>query len=115
VGGRIIRDAHEETRAYNFGPCRVLVGRGMGRWHLSTSCKDRLPSWAEVQEARRRLIPPEVWMCMPSPPDAYWLNLMPFCLHLWEIADEPLIAMWRDEGRDARLRGFGQPTEERQP
>lgn len=107
------------AHVYRLGECSVIVSRERvdrddmvftKRWHISIAHTRRYPTWDEIGQARDRLIPADVWMCMAHPPREYWLNYHPNCLHLWEIRDRSLIAQWRHEGELARAVGKGTPT-----
>lgn len=86
----------EATEAYHLGPLFVLKGFEEGRWHGSVSTPDRLPTWEEMKEVRRRLLPPDVFLCVLVPPEKYWMNIHNYCLHLWEIRDEVLLKQMID-------------------
>lgn len=97
--------------------CRVFVSRepvaGAGkdyRWHLSMSGPGRLPTWAELGQARDELLPEDAFMCIPHPPRAYWLNYNPNVLHLWQFSDSSLRDQFMFEGREAQRAGFGRPS-----
>ena len=100
-------DAHE---AWQRGPLRAIRGHEGGRWHLSVSHRERIPSWREIGEVRDALLPKDVWLCVPHPPREYWMNIHPNVLHLWEIRDVRLIEQWREEGEMARAAGVGTPS-----
>lgn len=87
----------------------AIRSRDMGRWHLSVSHADRVPTWGEVGEARDALLPTDVWMMIPHPPRKYWLNLNPRVLHLWEFRDALLIKQFCWEGEAAQAIGAGSP------
>lgn len=85
------------------GPVRALVGRevwrdGSTRWHISCSCEDRVPSWEELVTVAHELRP-NVPFCMGVPPRAWWMNVHPNVLHLWETRDEGLVQQWRDNAQ----------------
>lgn len=88
----------------------VIVGVEDGRWHLSISRPDRLPSWREISAARDRFIPADVVLCVPFPPRKWWLNIHNFCLHLVETRDTELIEQWKYEGEGAKAIGKGDPS-----
>lgn len=78
------------TRAYQKGPCRVLVSQedhknGKPRWHLSISCADRYPGWNEIKDARYSLLPLGLTFAQILPPPQEFVNIHPNCFHLWEI------------------------------
>lgn len=117
-------DAHEWTEILNpNGPpgtasfvnrtrgLVAILGREMGRWHLSVSHRDRVPTWGELGLARDALLPPDAWMMIAHPPRRYWLNFDPRVLHLWEFRDPELIRQFMDEGIEAQASGYGIPTD----
>jgi hypothetical protein len=109
-------------KAYRLGECYVVVGRESidpdatiltKRWHLSISHPDRFPTWNEINEARDRLLPDDVFFCLPHPPKKYWLSVHPNCFHLWELHDHPLIEQMKYDAEGARELGFGGKQPER--
>lgn len=68
--------------------CRVFFAIEHGRWHLSIAHPKRLPTWEEVREARYHFLPDGVLMAMLLPPKEEYVNVHPFCFHLWEIQGE---------------------------
>jgi len=94
---------YPQTKSFSFGPCSILVGQeNEGRWHMSIAHPSRLPTLEEMKEARKRTVPPEVFLCQPFPPRKYWFSLHDYCLHLWEIRDPSLIEQWKTEGEFAK-------------
>lgn len=79
-----------ETKAFDFGELSIFAGKEQGRWHLSIAHPDRLPTWEEIKTLRDLLVPEDVFLAIPMPPKAHWVNLHEFCLHLWEHKDEEL-------------------------
>jgi hypothetical protein len=71
------------------------------RWHISVSRQDRLPDWGELVTAAHELRPGIVFV-IGVPPKSWWINIHPFCLHLFETRDPHLIEQWRAEGRGDR-------------
>lgn len=60
---------------------RAADGR---RWlHLSLSRKKRPRSWDELSAARDALLPPDRYAYQVLPPRDRWVNIHPYCLHLW--------------------------------
>lgn len=109
----------KDTKLYELGRCLVMVGREFVnearddlRWHLSISHPQRFPTWAEIGEARDRLLPPDVWLVVPHPPREWWLSLHPNCFHLWELRDENLIGQWKFDGEKAKRAGVNAPQPE---
>ena len=81
----------QPARAFQKGPCRVLVGHedhgGKLRWHLSISCSNRYPGWEEIKDARYSLLPVGLTFAQILPPLTEYTNIHPNCFHLWEIDD----------------------------
>jgi hypothetical protein len=108
----------EGTKAYRMGDCGIFVSREPldlvfpRRWHLSISCERRYPTWEEIGQARDRLLPDDVFMCVPFPPRAHWLSIHPNCFHLWQFRDDNLEAQMKLEGEQAREAGKGEPQPE---
>lgn len=71
-----------------FGQCKVIVAQEMGLWHMSISCKKRLPTWEELRDARYKYLPADITVAMLLPPKEEWVNAHSFCFHLWEITKE---------------------------
>ena len=76
---------------YVMGRCDVIVTIDKGRWHLSISTPHCSPSYKEIKEARYRFIPNKVVMAQIFPPKEEFVNLHPYCHHLFEIRDK-----WED-------------------
>jgi len=74
-----------KSGVFSLGKCLVFVAIENGLWHLSISRKDRSPNYEEIKEARYKFIPDEVYMAQIFPPKKEFVNVMPFCHHLWEI------------------------------
>jgi hypothetical protein len=68
------------------------------RWHISVSCADRLPLWHELVDAAHALRPGVVFV-IGIPPRSWWMNVHPYCLHLWQTTDEHLVQQWRANAR----------------
>lgn len=99
-----------DGRGFQKGPLRAITSQDEGRWHLSLSCADRLPTWTELSEAREALLPPHLFFCVPHPPREYWMNVHPYCLHLYEIRDSVLVRLWRICGELAASIGKGRAS-----
>jgi len=65
--------------------CNVIVSKDGGRWHLSISHKKRLPTYDELKQARYRFTPDNIYMAQIFPPMKEFVNIHPYCLHLWEV------------------------------
>jgi len=79
-----------EAKVYKMGRCRILVSQDQGLWHLSISTPDAQPSYKEIKEARYRFLPDNITMAQIFPPKDEFVNVHPFCHHLWEIKPEEL-------------------------
>jgi len=77
-------------KVYQMGRCRVLVSQDNGLWHLSISTPNCSPSYNEIKEARYQYIPDDVTMAQLFPPKREFVNVHPYCHHLWEIPNEDL-------------------------
>jgi hypothetical protein len=88
----------------------AIRSRDMGRWHLSVSHRDRIPTWAELGFARDSLLPEGVWLAIWHPPRKHWLNYDHRVLHLWESRDPELIEQFQFEGEEAQRAGYGRPS-----
>lgn len=86
------------------GHLTVLFGKepagqnGKMIWHLSMSHRSshltddaghplpgRLPTWAEIHEARYRFLPNEIYAAILLPPKEEYVNLHPTTMHLYEV------------------------------
>jgi hypothetical protein len=52
---------------------------------MGISHKNRLPTYDELKEARYKYCADVPYMAQIFPPESEFINLHPFCLHLWEI------------------------------
>lgn len=83
-------DKNFKPGKYVMGRCDVIVTIDDGRWHLSISIPHCSPSYNEIKTARYMFIPDDVTMAQIFPPRAEFVNLHPFCHHLWEIKTDEL-------------------------
>jgi hypothetical protein len=74
-----------ELKKYKMGRCAVIVSVDDGLWHLSISTPNALPSYAEMKEARYTFCPDNIFMAEIFPPRDQFVNVHPYCRHLWEI------------------------------
>lgn len=75
---------------YRMGRCYIIVAIEDGKWHLSISTPTASPSYNEIKQARYKFIPDNVTMAQIFPPMGEFVNLHPYCHHLWEI-EKPVI------------------------
>lgn len=88
------------VETYKMESCKIFVGIEAGLYHLSISCEKRLPSWAEIQEARKRLLPENKSFAMAFPKKGHYVNHHKYCFHLWEMQrgkTELLLNIWENE------------------
>ena len=72
---------------FQMGRCRIIVSVDAGQWHLSISTATASPSYKEIKAARYKYIPDDVLMAQLFPSQKEFVNLHPYCHHLWEIKD----------------------------
>ena len=70
---------------FRMGRCVIIISIDVGKWHLSISTRDASPSYKEIKEARYKYIPDDVIMAQLFPSKKDFVNLHPYCHHLWEI------------------------------
>jgi hypothetical protein len=74
--------------AHIFKGVRVLISKSTmenrGEWlHVSCSLPDRLPTWEEMKEVKNKFIGPDKVAVQVFPRESDFVNLHPYCLHLW--------------------------------
>ncbi len=58
------------------------------RWlHVSCSRARRLPSWDDLAEAKSIFVGADRYAYSVLPPKSKYVNIHPFCLHLWSCLD----------------------------
>jgi len=85
------------ARGYTMGECKILVTieprkqHGVVRrcHHLSISCRDRDPTWAEIATARYRILPDNIIVVMVLPPIDLYVNVHEHTFHLIEQGEMP--------------------------
>lgn len=100
-----------ETYVHETKRLMAIRGHENGRWHLSVSHRERIPTWGELGFARDHLLPANVWLMIAHPPREYWMNLNSRVLHLWEFDDPHLIGQFMWEGAIARELGTNVPDD----
>ena len=70
---------------FRMGRCAIIITIDDGMWHLSISCKDNSPSYNEIKEARYKYLPNDVYMAQIFPPKEEFVNVHPYCHHLFQI------------------------------
>ena len=79
---------------YTFRECKILITKDMGRWHMSISHPSRYPSWDEIRDARYKYLPENIFIIMVLPPKGNYVNVHPYCFHLWETRDPEANEIW---------------------
>jgi hypothetical protein len=72
-------------KQYRMGRCLIMVSIDNGKYHLSISTPNASPSYHEIKAARYQFIPNNVVMAQLFPPVEEFVNIHPFCHHLWQI------------------------------
>lgn len=58
------------------------------KWlHVSTAFQTRLPAWMELRAVKDLFIGRDREAMQALPPEKEWVNINPYCLHLWALAD----------------------------
>lgn len=70
---------------FTMGRCNIIVSIDDGLWHLSISTPSASPSYNEIKKARYKFLPPDITVAQIFPPEEEFVNLHPFCHHLWQI------------------------------
>jgi len=77
-----------KTGTFRMGRCYIIVSIDNGLWHLSISTPSASPSYNEIKKARYLFLPDNVTMAQIFPPKPEFVNLHPYCHHLWQIENE---------------------------
>lgn len=70
------------------GELTVFVSIDHGKWHLSVAHPSRLPTYEELKRCRYKYTPDKKYMAQIFPPKKEFVNFHPYCLHLWEVAED---------------------------
>jgi hypothetical protein len=92
AGWRLKRDGldgaayeHRSDLFVIFSGNREADGR---RWlHLSASHRRRVPTWDELAAVKEAFLGPDRYAAIVFPPRDKWVDLHPYCLHLWSPLD----------------------------
>lgn len=71
---------------------KVIFSDGGGWQHVSASHPDRCPSWETMCWLKDQFWGPELTVLQFHPPRSAYVNVHPFCLHLWRPVGQ-LIAL----------------------
>ena len=78
----------EMVKAYRLGECTVIITREFGQWHLSINHAGREPTWAEISQARYRLLPDDITMVMLLPPRREYVNINKNVFQLVQLQED---------------------------
>jgi hypothetical protein len=81
-------DKKYKEGTFRFKKCTVMVSIDNGKWHLSISKHNASPSYKEIKAARYYYVPNDVTMAQLFPPEEEFVNLQPYCHHLWQIDED---------------------------
>ena len=70
---------------YTMGRCNIIITIDNGKWHLSISTPTASPSYEEIKEARYKFLPDDAVMAQIFPSKKDFVNLHPYCHHLFQI------------------------------
>lgn len=65
----------------------VIASDAMGWEHVSVSRKDRCPTWDEMCQIKDMFWGEEDCVVQYHPPRSEYVNMHPYCLHLWRSTD----------------------------
>lgn len=70
--------------------CNVVASSGFGWEHVSVSMPHRCPTWAEMCFVKKLFWEPEDCVVQYHPPQSNYVNVHPYCLHLWRALDSQM-------------------------
>lgn len=96
----------------------VVWSNGGGWDHVSVSWPNRCPTWEEMCMVKRTFFYPEEVCVEYHPPQSEYVNVHPYCLHLWRLQQPgmPLPPSWMVGAKkgqsptDARRQGEAELT-----
>lgn len=77
-----IKSSILNTRAFRSGELAIIIERCYDMIHLSVSHSNRIPSWEELKSIKYHFFP-DLPMVMHFPKRSDYVNLHPFCMHLY--------------------------------
>jgi len=101
---RVVEEKGDGRRYLRHDQLSVIIsGRRPGdgrRWiHLSLARPDRLPNWTEVVAVKELFLGRERYAVQVIPPRDRYVNIHPYCLHLWSCEDGHPLPEFSIEGR----------------
>jgi hypothetical protein len=82
-GGRCVVD-------YKNVPLRIQYSWGLGWEHVSVSTPQRCPTWEEMCFVKDTFWPDDEWCVQYHPAKADYVNVNPYCLHIFRPAEADL-------------------------
>ena len=74
---------------FEYGPLRIMSSGSGDRWeHVSVSCANRCPTWAEMCMVKDVFWDDEETVIQFHPPKSVYVNCHPYCLHLWKDTEK---------------------------
>lgn len=74
---------------FEWNEMRVIRSTDGGQLHISMSFFDRSPDYSEMKAVRYAFAPDDLYMAQVFPPKSEFVNVHPFCHHLWQIQPTP--------------------------
>lgn len=94
ASNEITRTSFLESAGWRHKPSGFIVSAGVedtGQWgpllHASFSYGDHMPSWEDVKLVREALFPLDMDTAMILPREKDYVNVHPYCLHIWQIPE----------------------------
>lgn len=82
---QFLKEIEPYLKTFQMGDCYIMVAWSVEEgWHLSISTNYRYPSWDEIAHARYKLIPGDVHVGLPLPPNKMYISFHDNCFHLHE-------------------------------
>lgn len=66
------------------------TGDGTGWEHVSVTCRDRAPTWAEMCFVKDVFWNEQECVIQYHPPKSEYVNCHPYCLHMWRHETMPI-------------------------
>lgn len=91
----------------------VIASWGLGWDHVSVSRSGRCPDWEEMCRVKDAFFEPEECVIQFHPPKSRYVNMHPFCLHLWRPQNvelpmpDPLMVGWNPRRMLFGIEGHG--------
>jgi hypothetical protein len=80
-------------KIYVGGRSFIVIASDGGGWdHVSVSPRNakRCPTWNEMCEIKKMFFEPEETIIEYHPPESDYINIHPYCLHLWRPQNQDI-------------------------